>query len=300
MHKLSSILVNFDLKPLNLIKTIYDFSRQEVLLTETELFQLLQSFEDCPPRESLQSSSFQWRNLLFSQVSAGNTTYWYSQQIPIQINSNLSGIANHLAVESSTGKPDILYWRILDFLSPEKLQQLWNYLLTARSQFNPAHNSAGLNNYRQSLFTAPPPEIYSEISEKILGALIPIADELPNSSQEIGEIEMQITAHNDGHYYKIHNDNGSPDTATRFLTYVYYFYRQPKPFTGGELRLYELAIKDGFYVAGDRYQDIEPLHNSLIVFPSHYMHEVLPIRCPSQRFEDSRFTVNGWIRVAID
>lgn len=133
MHKLSSILVNFDLKPLNLIKTIYDFSRQEVLLTETELFQLLQSFEDCPPRESLQSSSFQWRNLLFSQVSAGNTTYWYSQQIPIQINSNLSGIANHLAVESSTGKPDILYWRILDFLSPEKLQQLWNYLQIGRA-----------------------------------------------------------------------------------------------------------------------------------------------------------------------
>lgn len=115
---------------------------------------------------------------------------------------------------------------------------------------------------------------------------------------EISEIEMQITAHNHGHYYKIHNDNGSPDTATRFLTYVYYYYQDPKPFTGGELRIYELAVKDGFYVAGDRYRDIEPLHNSLIIFPSHYMHEVLPIQCPSLRFEDSRFTVNGWIRRA--
>jgi Rps23 Pro-64 3,4-dihydroxylase Tpa1-like proline 4-hydroxylase len=43
------------------------------------------------------------------------------------------------------------------------------------------------------------------------------ADERPFS---ISQIESQMTSHNDGNYYKIHNDNGSPDTATRELTYV--------------------------------------------------------------------------------
>jgi SM-20-related protein len=34
----------------------------------------------------------------------------------------------------------------------------------------------------------------------------------------------------------------------------------------------------------------------LVVFPSRYLHEVLPVSCPSQTFADSRFTINGWVR----
>jgi Rps23 Pro-64 3,4-dihydroxylase Tpa1-like proline 4-hydroxylase len=26
------------------------------------------------------------------------------------------------------------------------------------------------------------------------------------------------------------------------------------------------------------------------------MHEVLPIKCDSKQFQDSRFTINGWLR----
>jgi hypothetical protein len=33
----------------------------------------------------------------------------------------------------------------------------------------------------------------------------------------LGEIEAQLTMHNDNNFYKLHNDSGSPDTATRFL-----------------------------------------------------------------------------------
>lgn len=34
----------------------------------------------------------------------------------------------------------------------------------------------------------------------------------------------------------------------------------------------------------------------IIFFLSRYMHEVLPVKCPSRNFADSRFTINGWIR----
>jgi SM-20-related protein len=56
------------------------------------------------------------------------------------------------------------------------------------------------------------------------------------------------------------------------------------------LRLY--AIGDP---AGQTFIDIEPVHNSLLVFPSWAPHEVMPVSCPSQRFMDSRFAINCWV-----
>jgi asparagine synthetase B (glutamine-hydrolysing) len=41
--------------------------------------------------------------------------------------------------------------------------------------------------------------------------------------------------------------------------------------------------------------DIEPIHNSLLMFPSWAPHEVMPVNCPSQRFIDSRFAINCWV-----
>ncbi|MBE9012911.1 2OG-Fe(II) oxygenase, partial [Pseudanabaenaceae cyanobacterium LEGE 13415] len=48
----------------------------------------------------------------------------------------------------------------------------------------------------------------------------------------------------------------------------------------------------------ESYQEIQPINNSIIFFPSHFLHEVLPVSCPSRQFADSRFTLNGWIRRA--
>ncbi len=111
-------------------------------------------------------------------------------------------------------------------------------------------------------------------------------------------IEAQLTAHNDGHFYKIHNDNGSPDTMNRVLTYVYYFHREPKGFSGGELLLYDGAMHNNSMMAVRSSHTIQPRNNSIVFFPSHFMHEVLPITCTSRAFRDSRFTINGWVRSA--
>ena len=83
---------------------------------------------------------------------------------------------------------------------------------------------------------------------------------------------------------------------SRELTFVYYFYQDPKPFSGGELRFYDHKIENDVEVRADSFRIIEPHHNSLVVFRSCYHHEVLPIQCASQAFVHSRFTINGWIR----
>ena len=68
---------------------------------------------------------------------------------------------------------------------------------------------------------------------------------------------------------------------------VYYFHRQPRCFTGGRLRLFDLG--------GERSIDIEPVHDSLLVFPSYARHEVETISCPDGAFADGRFAVNMWL-----
>ena len=107
---------------------------------------------------------------------------------------------------------------------------------------------------------------------------------------------MQLTAHNDGCYYKIHNDAGSEKTANREISYVYYFYQEPKAFSGGELKIYDTELKGGGAITHQNYKTITPVNNSIVFFNSRCRHEVMPVLCPSKAFEHSRFTVNGWIR----
>jgi Rps23 Pro-64 3,4-dihydroxylase Tpa1-like proline 4-hydroxylase len=106
--------------------------------------------------------------------------------------------------------------------------------------------------------------------------------------------EMELTAHNDGAFFGKHIDTftgagGLP--AQRMVTCVYYFFAQPKRFSGGALRLYPLLDASD----SARFLDIEPVNDGLICFPSFAPHAVQPIACPSGSFVDSRFAINNWI-----
>lgn len=124
------------------------------------------------------------------------------------------------------------------------------------------------------------------IEQKIGGLLEEIRGLLEVNKFEIGSFEVQLTSHNDGEYFKWHRDNSTPETASRLITFVYYFHAIPKPFSGGELVIYD---NDASYL-------IEPRNDSLVVFYSGRKHEVLPVVCESGLFKDGRFTLNGWIR----
>jgi len=188
------------------------------------------------------------------------------------------------------------YIQIDNFLKPEEHKHLLKYVLEKESDFLPSNTSTNDINYRQSMVLYSFPE-FSELILKRIQAVVPdIISKLNLPSFSVSQIESQLTAHNDGNYYKLHNDNGSPDTATRELTYVYYFYQQPKSFSGGELLIYDSKIENNLYVNAETFKTVEPRNNSIIFFLSRYMHEVLPVNCPSQAFGDSRFTINGWVR----
>lgn len=191
------------------------------------------------------------------------------------------------------------YLQIENFLTSDEHQLLVKYVLEKEADFVPSSTSTNEINYRQSIVLYLFPE-FSEMMLKRVEAIVPdVIDRLDLPSFSINYIESQLTAHNDGNYYKIHNDNGSPETILRELSYVYYFYREPKHFSGGELLIYDSNISHNFYINSDSFKTVEPRNNSIVFFLSRYMHEVLPVICPSQAFADSRFTINGWVnRVA--
>jgi Rps23 Pro-64 3,4-dihydroxylase Tpa1-like proline 4-hydroxylase len=188
------------------------------------------------------------------------------------------------------------YALIENFLSSEVRSRLIDYVLSEEANFVPTTTSTGALDYRQSKILYAFPEFSDQMVQQIRPVLPTVFAQLEFPEFPIADIEIQLTAHNDDHYYKIHNDNGSDEAASRQLTYVYYFYREPKAFSGGALRLYDLKVDQGYYVAAERFTTLEPVNNTIVFFPSHLMHEVMPVACPSRSFGDSRFTLNGWIR----
>lgn len=188
------------------------------------------------------------------------------------------------------------YAQIDNFLTQAELKRLLDYVFEQESAFVPTSTSTNDSSYRRSMVLHSFPEFSDLMLDRVKAVLPEALAKLNLPTFRVGDIEAQLTMHNDGNYYRLHNDNGSPDTANRFFTYVYYFYREPKGFSGGELRLYDTKIENNYYVAAETFRDIEPRNNSVIFFLSRYMHEVLPVRCPSKAFADSRFTINGWVR----
>ena len=185
--------------------------------------------------------------------------------------------------------------KFLNFLSPQEHQNMVEWVLKHEQKFELSKSSSSQDNYRRSLVMLLTPEAEILIAQRITPVVHLAMEKLSVSGLNLDKIEAQITAHNDGNYYKTHNDNGMPPLDQRELTYVYYFYREPKAFSGGELVLYDEKKEGDRSLKADSFKLIEPTNNSIIFFHSRHWHQVLPVSCPSGSFADSRFTINGWV-----
>ena len=185
--------------------------------------------------------------------------------------------------------------QIDSFLTGSEVAWLMELAFAAESQFVPSRISDNKEDYRQSFMLSAPEGLKKIFVSKIQALMPEVMPQLRLGRFEVGDIDCQITASVDGSYFKAHTDAGANETWKRQFTYVYYFNREPKGFTGGELRIYDDTIRNGKLAATESFQMIEPRHNSIIFFQAAVMHEVMPVLVPSKQFRDSRFTVNGWI-----
>ena len=138
---------------------------------------------------------------------------------------------------------------------------------------------------------------FFDVVERRIQQVIPeLTHDLRLSRFEAGLIDLQMVAHGDGGFYTRHIDTftGKDRFAKgdRVISCVYYFFNEPKAFTGGELRLHPLRTKTDPTPAAI---DMAITNDTLIAFSSWLPHEVLAVSSPSRTFADSRFSINCWV-----
>lgn len=190
-----------------------------------------------------------------------------------------------------------------EFLAPQELEQLTRFTLEHEADFqasevySPSVEKGVINDdFRRSSVLMELGEQQEMILARIKSVFPQVLERLGMEQFSIAGVEAQITASNDGDFFRFHNDNGSEGVETRHLTFVYFFHREPRQFEGGELRIHDAHLQDGDYVSDGSYQTIAPQQNQIVFFPCEQMHEITSVECPSQLFADSRFTLNGWLR----
>ena len=188
-----------------------------------------------------------------------------------------------------------------EFLMPAELDELFLYALEREQQFalseviSPGVR-AGMVDYehrrsRVLYDLGSPGTLLAKRVEECLPRILP---RLEREAFPISRVEAQMTASSHGDFFHWHCDDGQEEVATREITFVYFFHREPKQFQGGELRIYKSVRTSGGYVPEGDAQVIVPQQNQLVIFQSGLAHEITPVECRSSGFENSRFTVNGW------
>jgi Rps23 Pro-64 3,4-dihydroxylase Tpa1-like proline 4-hydroxylase len=206
-------------------------------------------------------------------------------------------------VQSTTAAPEPRIIRhpvavIEDFLPPAEWQALLARVLASECRFVPSGTHDRRTDYRQSLVLNPSPDLVQPVVARVRHAMPQIFSALRIPPITVGVVEAQVTASVDGSFFGVHNDAGNDTVRRRHLTYVYYFNRSPKGFSGGELRVYDDILRNGKLARAETFSLIEPAHNRIAFFWARTMHEVMRVNIPSGAFADARFTVNGWINAA--
>ncbi|MGC1558645.1 MAG: 2OG-Fe(II) oxygenase [Bradyrhizobium sp.] len=151
------------------------------------------------------------------------------------------------------------------------------------------------NSYRRSQVLYDLPSCKELFVDRITSYLPFVLARLRQPPFPISQFEIQLTATNHGQFFKMHRDDDSNAVRSRLITFIYYFFREPKGFDGGALRVYDSRVDLYGNVTPGDFQTIHPSQNQMIFFPSNSLHEVLPVNCASGDLADSRFTVNGWV-----
>lgn len=197
-----------------------------------------------------------------------------------------------------------LYKTIEGFLDEEARSRLLDYACASQASFKPTMVTDVQGNHVDETYriSSKLKELggFAALIEQRALALAPqlIADLGLTPFQPTGT-ETEIVAHGDGAFYKWHIDtfvgrDRGVQAYDRMITLVYYFFREPRAFSGGALRLHPLGVPGGDGQGG--VVDIQPEQGTLVAFPSWLPHEVLRVVCPSGDFADSRFAINCWLK----
>ena len=140
-----------------------------------------------------------------------------------------------------------------EFLAPQELEELMRFTLEHEADFQ--HQRSGFAQRRKaesSIMTTARSRVLMDLGkhqdvmlERIKAVLPQVLEPTGHGGVSIAAVEAQVTASNDGDFFHFHSDNGSERVASRHLTFVYFFHREPRQFEGGELRIHDARLEDG-------------------------------------------------------
>jgi len=187
-----------------------------------------------------------------------------------------------------------------DWLGAETVERLLQLAQSNEHRFEDTHVASGererVDRTRRVSKKLSLGDLKSEVRAKVQEILPVMFHRLGIKPFIPNRIEVELVAHGDGAFFKQHIDtvthqDGVEGGSHRIISAVYYFHTLPKAFSGGMLRLHSLAASG----QQSTFVDIAPDYDTLVFFPSFFPHEVLPVKCPSGQFLDSRFAINIWV-----
>jgi SM-20-related protein len=198
--------------------------------------------------------------------------------------------------------------QMFDILREDELAELQNWAIGNENLFEPAkvfspggHTQAINVDRRTALKLRDFGPMAPMLRQRLMERLPEIMKGTGYSGPQPTSLEFELNAYGEGGHFGAHMDVsagpnrrpvGAKPGEDRVISAVYYFYKEPKAFSGGALRLFPFVA--GKHSTESNSVAYEPQQNSLVAFPSWAWHQVERVSCPSDSFADYRFGLNCW------
>lgn len=196
--------------------------------------------------------------------------------------------------------------RLENFLSPSENKTVLQFALENEKHYESSEIDSHDNSSQINLKTRVSYVLGKSKLQQITSWFLPkLQSTVPQYANKLGvksalaadDPEIQMTAHLSGGFFHAHSDNSNGRNKSRRISFLYYFHQDPKPYTGGDLLIFDSNIKHSQFDE-KKFTRLSPINNSLVLFNSSYIHSVTPIVAKSATFEAGRFTLNGWFHHA--
>ena len=190
--------------------------------------------------------------------------------------------------------------RMTSFLTNERCDRLMALACAERGRLRPARVEAG----KGESVVNPERRITFETDPRVRRAVGPwflpkVRSALPEARARLrmeggGGYDVQtwnMRVYVAGAFYTAHRD----DVENRKLSFVYFFHREPRRFSGGDLLLYD-ADAETAHCPFEAFSRIVPVRNSIVFFPSRSWHRSPPCTATRTTSGADGFVLNGHFR----